>query len=337
MIVFSLRSFRTPRSRPDCAVSIEIWSAEQPASSGRNEYPSGRLVDDRGVPEADVDGGGAGDAVERGVERGEAVLAGRLGPGLHVGLVDLDEVGAGGVQVLDLGVDRGGVRHRRRREVGVVVVLRLLRHRERSGHGHLDRVVGVRLQELHVAYADGPRPHDRPGDPRHRVGMPAAVQSRAGVVDVDALEGGGEVVAVRLAPHLAVGDDVESRLLLGADGQHGGVVLRLLEVLRLDPPQLSRTHPRGEPAGQLGPVDQPVRLGVAAHQRGRQDRKRGRGRGHPRDSRTAAARRPRGPATSRPPTRRRRARQAHDRRRESPPRCTGRRLRGGRRCRPGGR
>src|SRR5829696_6791983 len=147
MMVFSLRSFRTPRSRPDCAVSIEIWSAEQPASSERNEYPLGPVVDDRGVPEADVDGGRTGDAVERGVERREAVLAGRLGPRLHVRLVDLDQVGTGRVQVLDLGVDRGGVRQRRRLEVGIVVVLRLLRHGERARHGHLDRVVGVRPSE----------------------------------------------------------------------------------------------------------------------------------------------------------------------------------------------
>ena len=170
-----------------------------------------------------------------------------------------------------------------------MVVLRLLRHRERAGHGHLDRVVGVRLQELHVADADRLRPHDRPGDPWHRVGVPAAVESRPGVVDVDALEGGGEVVAVGLPPHLTVGDDVESRLLLGADGQHRGVVLRLLEVLRIDPPQLPRAHPRREAAGELGPVDQPVRLGVAAHQRGRQDRQRGRCRGS-RDSWSAGGR-----------------------------------------------
>ena len=80
--------------------------------------------------------------------------------------------------------------------------------------------------------------------------MPAAVERGAGVVDVDALERRGEVVGVRLPPHLAVGDDVEACLLLGADGQHRGVVLRLLEVLRRDPPQLAGAHPRREAAGQ---------------------------------------------------------------------------------------
>jgi hypothetical protein len=62
-----------------------------------------------GVAEADVDGGRAGVAVERGGERLAAVLARLLGPRLHVRLVDLDDVGAGREQVADLGVDRGGV------------------------------------------------------------------------------------------------------------------------------------------------------------------------------------------------------------------------------------
>ena len=135
MMVFSLRSFRTPRSRPDCAVSTEIWSAER--------VPRRPFVDDRGVPEADVHGGGARDAVERGVQRGEAVLAGGVGPRLHVGLVDLDQVGTGCVQVPDLGVDRRGVPQGGRGQVGVVVVLGLLRHRERTRDGHLDDVVGM--------------------------------------------------------------------------------------------------------------------------------------------------------------------------------------------------
>ena len=118
--------------------------------------------------------------------------------------------------------------------------------------------------------------------------MAAAIERRPGVVDVDALEGGREVVAVRLSPHLAVGDDVETRPLLGTDGQERGVILCLLEVLRLHPPQFPGAHPRREAAGQPGPVDEPVRLGIAAHQRGGQDRQRGRCRGHSGDCRAAA-------------------------------------------------
>ena len=35
--VLSARSASTPRSSPDCALSIEIWSTGHAASSGRNE------------------------------------------------------------------------------------------------------------------------------------------------------------------------------------------------------------------------------------------------------------------------------------------------------------
>ena len=48
-------------------------------------------------------------AVERALERGEAVLARLLGARLHVGLVDLHEVGAGREEVGDLLVDGGRV------------------------------------------------------------------------------------------------------------------------------------------------------------------------------------------------------------------------------------
>ena len=79
------------------------------------------------------------DAVERGVERLQAVLARLLGPRLHVGLVDLHDVGAGGEQVPDLGVHGRGVVHRRLLVARVEVVLRLLAHGERAGHRHLHR------------------------------------------------------------------------------------------------------------------------------------------------------------------------------------------------------
>ncbi len=42
MIVLPSSRDRTSQSRPDWAVSTEIWSHSHAASSGRNEYPSGR-------------------------------------------------------------------------------------------------------------------------------------------------------------------------------------------------------------------------------------------------------------------------------------------------------
>ena len=37
MTVLPSRAASTEQSRPDCAVSIDTWSHEQAASSGRNE------------------------------------------------------------------------------------------------------------------------------------------------------------------------------------------------------------------------------------------------------------------------------------------------------------
>src|SRR3954453_6636370 len=246
--------------------------AAEPGQLGQERVALGPLVDDRRVPEADVHGGGAGVAVERGGERLAAVLARLLGARLHVGLVDLDDVGAGREQVADLGVDRGGVVERELGLALVVVVLRLLGHRERPRHGHLGPAVGVRLEELEVAELDGVPALDLPHHSRDRVRVAAAVEGGAGVVEVDAGERVGEAVGVALAALLAVGDDVEPGALLLADGEQRRVVLRLLDPPRIDAPELTGAHARREARGELLAVDQPVRLGVGADEAGRERR-----------------------------------------------------------------
>ncbi len=50
----------------------------------------------------------------------------------------------------------------------------------------------------------------------------------AGILVVDPFERRREAVGVALAPHLAVGDDVDAGPFHVADGQQGGIVLRLL-------------------------------------------------------------------------------------------------------------
>ena len=164
----------------------------------------------------------------------------------------------------DFLVDRRGVVEGELLLAVVVVVLRLLRHRERTRHGDLDGAVGVGPEELEVADFHRVLAADRADDPRHRVGVAAAVEGGAGIVDVDTLQGRGEAVRVALPPHLAVGDDVEPGAFLVDDGKHGGVVLGLVEPLRGDAPQLGGADPRREAAGELGAVDQPIRLGVGA-------------------------------------------------------------------------
>ena len=150
-----------------------------------------------------------------------------------------------------------------------MVVLRLLAHRERAGHRHADRPRRQRAQELRVAHLHRPRTPDRPDHARHRVRMARAVERRSRVVEVEPLERVREVVRVALAPDLAVGDDVDAGLLHVAHGEHGRVVLRLLEPRLVDAPQLARGHARRQPPRELRAVDQPVGLRIAADDGGR--------------------------------------------------------------------
>ena len=98
---------------------------------------------------------------------------------------------------------------------------------------------------------------------RHHGARTAAVDRAAGIHDVDALERSGEAVGVAFAPHLAIGDDVDAGLLHVADREQRGVVLRFLQVLLGNAPDLGRPHPRHLGA-EFCAVDEPVGLGIAA-------------------------------------------------------------------------
>ena len=100
------------------------------------------------------------------------------------------------------------------------------------------------------------------------IGLPLRLRVAAGIVEVDAFERGGEGIGIALAPLLAVGDDVEARALLFADGDQGRLVLPGLELLRIDKPQVC-PHPR-DLLRELRAVDQPVGLRIGADETGRQ-------------------------------------------------------------------
>ena len=266
-MVFDGSSLSTARSSFGCAASIEICCAAELLELRQERIARRLRLHHLRIAEAQVHGGRAGDALERAVERRKAVGLGLLGPRLHPGLVELHDVGAGREQVLDLGVDRGRIVERQRRLVAVVVVLALLRHGERARHRHLDLAVGVGAQEFDVAHLDRMPALDRADHARHDGEAAGAVRCLAGIVEVDAVERGGEAVGIALAPLLAVGDDVEAGALLVADRDQRGVVLRTLEPFGIDAPQLLGAHPRRHLLGEARAVDQPVRLRIGADQR----------------------------------------------------------------------
>ena len=89
---------------------------------------------------------------------------------------------------------------------------------------------------------------------------------------IHAFERGGEAIRIALASHFAIGDDIKTGAFLIEDGDPGRVVLRLVKQFGRDPPQLLGPYPWREPAGELFPIDQPLRLGIGADERGGKQR-----------------------------------------------------------------
>ena len=137
MIVFADSACRSSSARPRLRGLDTDLVALRRGELGQERIAAGPVVDDRGVPEADVDRRRAGDAVGGAAQDVEAEVACGLGTGLHVGLIDLDHVGSGLEEVADLPAHRVGVRHRELVRGPVVVVLGLLGHRDRPRHREL--------------------------------------------------------------------------------------------------------------------------------------------------------------------------------------------------------
>jgi hypothetical protein len=180
----------------------------------------------------------------------------------------MHDVRAGIEQVAYLFIDCRRVGHGGFGVVGVIVVLCLLGHGERPRHRHFHRPVGLRLEEFQVVDFHRMAAAYFADDARYRVRVPGAVERRAWIVDVHAIERGGEAVGITLAADLTVGDDVESCLLLFADRDLRGIVLRFAQPRLGDAPQFAGAHPRRKASRQLLAVDQPLGLGVTADQHG---------------------------------------------------------------------
>ena len=210
----------------------------------------------------------AADAVKRAIERLHAVAARFIRMLLHPRFIDLHHVGAGGKEILDLGVNGVCVRHRHRFLVAVIVVLRLAAHGEWARHSCFDHAIGVGAQHFEIAQFDRLPAADRPGDARHRNWPAIPVDHNARFFDVDAVERGGKAIGIAFAALLAVADDIEAGALLIADGEDRRVILRRFELVRRDQPQIIRPHAR-HLLGQFFAVDQPIRLRIRADERGR--------------------------------------------------------------------
>ena len=86
-----------------------------------------------------------------------------------------------------------------------------------------------------------------------------------GVVVVDAQKRGGEPIGIAFAAYLAVGNDVDAGAFHVADGEDGGVILRLLEIRLRNAPHFTQSHSRHDMLAQHFPVDEPIGLRVTSH------------------------------------------------------------------------
>src|SRR5262249_28736372 len=127
-------------------------------------------VDDGRIPEADVYRRRPRYSLEGAVQCRETKRACLFRPRLHVRLIDLHNIRAGGAQVADFRIDRSRVVQRGALAAAVVEIdLRLLRHREGPWDGDLHLAIRVTLEKLQVREPDRLTAADRTDDSRHGI------------------------------------------------------------------------------------------------------------------------------------------------------------------------
>ena len=212
-----------------------------------------------------------GDACEARGEGVHAEVEGVVDPAGEHRLVDLDVDAAGVDQGTHLGIDGDGQVGDEGRPIPVVPVDDAVGDGQRPGDRDLDGMVGRRLGDPPVVGQEGLCGDDRADDHRKDHRQHAAHCLLGTVLEVEAGEVPAVVVDVVLAPHLAVGDHVDSGVDLSGDhlgGRPGE------EGLRLVAGGLHLVRPTGGvvPVGQVEPVGHRHVVGLrkGAHDRGGQ-------------------------------------------------------------------
>jgi len=145
-----------------------------------------------GIAETEMHHGGRRDAGERPVDTRDAVAPRPRGKGLEIGLIDLDDVGAGGLHLTQLIVDGAGAGLHERLKVLVVLIEGELGQGERAWHRDLDRAVRVAAYERDLLEVDRRRTADRRDHARHRDELAGTAPNEPWAVGVDAFRCRGE-------------------------------------------------------------------------------------------------------------------------------------------------
>ena len=174
------------------------------------------------IAEADVERRHPADAFQRPIDRLDRIGSRGLGARLKIRFVQLHNEDAGRVQILNLLVDGGGVVHRQRLVIRIVIVLCLLRHRERPGQGDLGPAIRAMDEVGRLASLDRTPAPDSARYARHRIGGACPIKRFTQNIDVDSLEGSRQAIGIAFTAHLTVADDVDARQPLVAQCHQGG-------------------------------------------------------------------------------------------------------------------
>ena len=189
-------------------------------------------------------------------------LEGGNAPVLHIvhvhvegGLVELDDVHAVLLQRTCFLVQELGERHGELHLVAVVLVRDRVDDGHRPGQRELELAPGMRSRELRFGLMHPPFEPQRAGYHRHHRLVAVVADAHLHLAaEVDALDELEETVHEVLARLLAVGDDVDARVLLALEPEERGVPLRLRELVAGEAPRRP----------QLFRLREPDRFGKAA-------------------------------------------------------------------------
>src|SRR5262245_8752721 len=200
------------------------------------------------VAVANVNGGGAGQALDRAVQRVDAPRLDLPQIDIEGRFVELNDIHAVGLERTRLGVEEIGERHRHLRAVAVMGIRDRIDDGHRSRQRELELALGVGACELRLSRVHARLEAKRTRDGGyHRlvaVGADADLDLAREIDPIDEFEKAMHEMLARL---LAVGDDVDAAILLQLEREHRRVALGVREGRAGGPPGGPQSVGLGEP------------------------------------------------------------------------------------------
>jgi hypothetical protein len=200
------------------------------------------------VAVADVHRGLDAQAVDRDVQRVDAPVANVVHEHVEGGFVELDDVDAGGLELLCLVIEDLREGHRHVGAAAVVAVGDGVADRHRAGQRELESVVGVGAGEGGLVLVHRALARHGGGDGGHVDNVAVVADAHPGLLlPVDAVDVFEEAVHEVAAELLALADDVDAAVFLFLDPQQRGVALALVELGTVEAPRRPQLFRFGEP------------------------------------------------------------------------------------------